>query len=347
LTLRPGATNIRYPSPPAAERNAPPAMQPTLAKKPLEFDSATLPWMDTVLRQIDAYVASVESDPKERFALRGQLLFWMHYGYVILKGAVEPKLIDAYLADVYDLFDEKCLNVMISAGYNTYTPVKDWKDPDYYKHGLRIIDFHNSSVCAKKLSLHKNIVRFLTHIFRQQAVLMQSLTFMKSTQQEIHQDFAYVIAEIPSHMCASWVALEDIHPDSGPLIYYPGSHTNPVFDWGDGMYRTGQSTRNDHEFAEHIHSRCREAGQSLEHFTPRKGDVLIWHGNLAHGGALAANPALTRKSYVTHYSTSAGFKHDYRAKDKVPFAYDYNGALVYRHPTRPEEEDHYKRGLKF
>jgi len=316
-----------------------------ITKKTLEFDSATLPWLDRILREMDAYLASVEPDPAERFRLRGQLLHFMHFGYVVFEGAVEHQLIDAYLADVYDLFDQRCLNVPISSHYNAYLPVREYPEKDYYKHGLRIIDFHNSSVAAKKLSMHRKVISFLGHVFREQVVAMQSLTFMKSTQQEIHQDFAYVVAEIPSHLAAAWIALEDIDPRSGPLSYYPGSHTNPVFDWSDGMFRTPQSSRNDHEFAEHIHARCKEAGQTLQAFSPKKGDIFIWHGALAHGGSLALDPKLTRKSYVTHYSTLPGFKHDYRAKDREPYAYEYNGGLVYRHPFRPEEEDYYKRGL--
>ena len=28
-------------------------------------------------------------------------------------------------------------------------------------------------------------------------------------------------------MCGAWVALEDISADSGPLVYFPGSHRMP------------------------------------------------------------------------------------------------------------------------
>lgn len=314
---------------------------------PLEFAAETLPWLDRMQAELDRVVAEHAESPADRFALRSQLLQFMQHGYLVLPGAVPHQLIDAYLADVYDLFDDRRLNVLVSTVYNTYVPAREYDQPDYYRHGLRILDFHNSSVAGKKLSLHPSIVRFLSAVFRQQIVVMQSLTFMKGTQQEIHQDFAYVVAEIPSHMAAAWIALEDIDPKSGPLCYYPGSHVNPKFDWGNGLFRSEGSTRTDQQFAEHIHARCREAGQSLQHFAPRKGDVFIWHGSLAHGGAMAEDPRLTRKSYVTHYSTLPAFQHDYRAKDREPFAYEYNGGLVYRHPHRPDEEDHYKRGLKF
>ena len=65
--------------------------------------------------------------------------------------------------------------------------------------------------------------------------------------------------------------------------------------------------------------------------------------NVAGAGSTVNTCAVIR----THYSTLEGFKHDYRAKDMDPYAYEYNGGFVYRHPFHPDEEDYYKRGLKF
>jgi ectoine hydroxylase-related dioxygenase (phytanoyl-CoA dioxygenase family) len=36
-------------------------------------------------------------------------------------------------------------------------------------------------------------------------------------------------------------------------------------------------------------------------FTAEKGDLLIWHANLFHGGEPHLNKAKTRKSMVLHY----------------------------------------------
>ena len=41
-------------------------------------------------------------------------------------------------------------------------------------------------------------------------------------------------------------------------------------------------------------------------FLPRKGDVLLWHGNLPHEGTRIRNTALTRRSLVTHYTSLDG-----------------------------------------
>ncbi len=36
-------------------------------------------------------------------------------------------------------------------------------------------------------------------------------------------------------------------------------------------------------------------------FTAKKGDLLIWHANLMHGGEPHTNKEKTRKSMVFHY----------------------------------------------
>jgi phytanoyl-CoA hydroxylase len=35
-------------------------------------------------------------------------------------------------------------------------------------------------------------------------------------------------------------------------------------------------------------------------FLPKRGDLLIWHGALIHGGTPMQNPGLTRRSFICH-----------------------------------------------
>jgi ectoine hydroxylase-related dioxygenase (phytanoyl-CoA dioxygenase family) len=44
-----------------------------------------------------------------------------------------------------------------------------------------------------------------------------------------------------------------------------------------------------------------QKGYTKKEFLAKKGDVLIWHANLVHGGAPILNKSLTRKSMVVHY----------------------------------------------
>ena len=46
---------------------------------------------------------------------------------------------------------------------------------------------------------------------------------------------------------------------------------------------------------------CVDRGFITERFEANKGDLLIWHADLLHGGAKIENPSRTRKSLVTHF----------------------------------------------
>jgi hypothetical protein len=46
---------------------------------------------------------------------------------------------------------------------------------------------------------------------------------------------------------------------------------------------------------------CEERGLKTEKFMAKKGDVLIWHADLMHGGAPIQDAGRTRKSLVAHF----------------------------------------------
>jgi len=316
--------------------------EPGLDPAGVGFRADTVPWLDRPAKRVDEYVDSVGDDDG---SLRGQLLHWMQFGYLVLPGAVEPELIDAYLADLEEAFERREFSVhLLGEGFGI-KHLRDCTREELQVKHLRLMDWHNLSVAAKKLALHQRVVGFLRHVFREPPVAMQTLTFIHGSEQPTHQDFPYVVpTRYPSHLAASWIALEDVHPDAGPLGYYPGSHTLPKFDWGDGLFLTEQSTRDPLEFAAHLDQGAERGGLKLETFCPKKGDVFFWHACLAHMGTKVNDPDRTRRSLVTHYSTLTGYPRDRRALDQEPVSYEYNGAFVYQDPRWPDEEDALTRG---
>jgi len=165
---------------------------------------------------------------------------------------------------------------------------------------------------AKRLSLSFHICEFLRHVFRDSPVILQSLTFHKGSQQPTHIDYPYVRSQkILPMLAASWIPLENINPQSGPLKYYPGSHKTEVsgfFDWGKGsILMEKDSLRTPIEFSNYLDRRMLQKEIVPVTFCPKKGDALIWHGNLAHGGTYIAHHKLTRKSYVTHYTSCEAY----------------------------------------
>lgn len=57
------------------------------------------------------------------------------------------------------------------------------------------------------------------------------------------------------------------------------------------------------QFSEYLDKVCKELGIEKKILLIKKGDILIWHGGLAHGGNTINNSEMTRKSFVCHYST--------------------------------------------
>jgi phytanoyl-CoA hydroxylase len=176
-------------------------------------------------------------------------------------------------------------------------------------------------------------------VFAEPVVAMQTLTFYRGSQQEEHQDYAYVVSGNPAHLAASWIALEDVHPDAGPLAYFPGSHRIPKFDFGNGLFMTPESPRREVDFLAHIRSQCARLGLEQKTFLARKGDVFVWHGALVHRGSPVSDAARTRLSLATHYSSASAYPRDRRNIEIAPDRYHLNGAVVYGDPLRPRTEN--------
>jgi ectoine hydroxylase-related dioxygenase (phytanoyl-CoA dioxygenase family) len=117
----------------------------------------------------------------------------------------------------------------------------------------------------------------------------------------------FVFTDPPTHLLASWIALEDILPDSGPLAYVPGSQHLPWYEFEPGSVVCGQgvSAERRAEFRDWTHAQMRERGLEVQAFTARRGDVFIWHAGLVHGGTPIENASRTRRSFVVHYCTAA------------------------------------------
>jgi ectoine hydroxylase-related dioxygenase (phytanoyl-CoA dioxygenase family) len=305
-------------------------------ESPNNLWTADLPWIDRDDADIDAYVSSLPKQPD--YDLRGYLKRWRDRGLVTFEGVVDTRLIDRMLEDIDHFmrnFDQYRLPIEVRGEQTSSDKMSAFPQD---MAGVKINHLHCFSKAAARLSLTPQVVDFLSHLFRGPASVCQSLTFWRGSEQPIHIDYPYVRQQTKlSYLAASWTPLEDIHPDSGPLGYYPGGHkpgASGFFDWGGGsIIQDENSTRTPMDFAYFLWDRMAKAGLSREDFCPRRGDVLIWHGNLPHEGTKVANPGLTRKSYVTHYTAEATLPDWMRAFDKMgrPSGVFENGAYSYRY----------------
>ena len=307
-----------------------------------EFPTNSLPWIDRPDADIIDFLSKNPTKTDVPYNMSEKLHEWQRNGYVVLEQIIPEEMIDLFWADFEKLVnnpDQYDLSVRVDL--EEFKPNQERNIKDFPKEALlgkhvKINDFHNSSVAGKKLMAHPSIVAFLEAIFNQQVVVMQSLVFMYGSQQPTHQDFPWVTSEIPSHLAAAWIAMEDIQIDSGPLYYYIGSHKIPKFDFGTGILYKPTSTKTPLEFADYLDNVCTDLNLPKETLLIKKGDVLIWHAALAHGGAPITNPERTRKSYVCHYTTEKALPYHRNAKYVPPTKQFFNGIAIYNNPLLPQ-----------
>ena len=236
-------------------------------------------------------IAALQADDHTSL-LGGRLSNFYNDGFVIIPQAVDPIAIDRYIEEFKRLVQSGKLKA--DAGV-----LKDANAIDMLRPGTKILDVHFYSAISHQLIFSDAIKTFLENIFEEQPLAFQTLHFEAGSTQGVHNDTAYVVLNEPKSLAASWIALEDIEEGSGELIYYPGSHR---FD--DFLYKP---------YRKHfVHETASKKGLALQSFRPRKGDALIWHADLAHGGGPITRPNATRRSLVTHYCPARCTPHYFR-----------------------------------
>ena len=255
-----------------------------------------------------------------------QLHAFIDDGFVILPKAVPGPLLDELEKDIARAreggFDTVYVEHWSERGLEMTRSTKElWQKQLLLP---KMHDLHSASDAARRVAFAPAIRRFLQLVFERPPLAFQSLQFTYGTEQPIHQDTAYVVVDSPRELAASWIALEDIAPDSGELEYYVGSHRLDDFLWQGEFKSKPDAVGPDHpehlSFLKHLHDASAARGLKRQQFRPKRGDALIWHADLAHGGSKIVDKSLTRKSIVTHYcpsSRSPGYYRHGRNSGKI------------------------------
>ena len=182
----------------------------------------------------------------------------------------------------------------------------------------RGMDLYRNQEAAIEACFAPALRELLIRALNSEVLAYQQLAFTYGSQQALHQDPMYVRVSRPLKLIASWIALEDVQPDSGELIVVPASHTlrQLRFDSSNDIqcqhiFSGGERSLwwNNHDDLSH-RNRLNELQQLAEvlgsHiYRPSKGDVLIWSSQLIHGGSIVQtrnnDSRPTRRSLVTHY----------------------------------------------
>jgi len=181
----------------------------------------------------------------------------------------------------------------------------------------RVQDAWRRSRAVRRLASHPEILRMLRAAYGREPFPFQTLNFERGTEQPLHSDTIHFNSEPAGFMCGVWIALEDVDPRAGPLLYQPGSHRLPVVGMHD-VGVNGLPTMADYArlYEPRFQERLDAAGLPTRRLLLRKGQAFAWAANLAHGGAPIDDPRLTRRSLVVHFYFKGGLYYTPRLSDE-------------------------------
>jgi hypothetical protein len=258
------------------------------------FDDLALPIPDELAARLD------KVDLAER-TLDGDELAFRRDGFLVKEGLIPEELTAAYLADRLAM-DEQDPKFSVWGG--SYMGIPSMRD-----------------VC-----LYPELVELVEKLIGVPLALFLSLSGLKSSRREWHQDFYLKPGYENVHYLAVWIALGDIDPDSGPYEFVPGSHRLPtlrnelVEEWLQPEERVAVGAP---RIAERfVTAACNEliAERELEvrQFVPKRGDVLVWHHSLLHQGSRPNNPNLLRPGVIAHFNAVSTLEANHKGIKRHP-----------------------------
>jgi hypothetical protein len=226
--------------------------------------------------------------------------YWAANGYVIIENLFDPATLDA----VWNGYE-----AAIEAG-RIRLPSEPAGESDPWPG--RYLNPHRKTSVFCRILKHGGLLHFLRLLLDREPKTLQTIASHKGSQQGLHSDSIHMTTYPLGYLTAAWIAFEDIHPDSGPLVYYPGSHRLPyVFSKDVGIteqdFKQNGYTPYHAKYEPRIRELVEHHGIAPHYFHARKGDVLIWHANLIHGGSARNDLALSRRAAVCHFFAKNAF----------------------------------------
>ena len=158
------------------------------------------------------------------------------------------------------------------------------------------------------IATDKETLEFFAYLNGKSVFPFQTLNFPVATHQKVHSDVIH-FDTFPQRgmMTAAWVALEDIHPDSGPLVYYPGSHKMGLWDLDELGVRLdqlsiGKIAEGAPLYEDTLAAAIKRLNLKPEYGVLKKGESFVWAASLLHGGSKLNDPTRTRISQVSRSS---------------------------------------------
>lgn len=203
-----------------------------------------------------------------------QVAFYRENGYLVLENRVPMEIIESVRAEIAR-FQEEARGMTES---NDRLDLEDSHTPDNPR--LRRIKFpHQISEVMRDLLYSDHILAPARDLCGASLRLNTTKLNMKSAQYgaavEWHQDWAFY-PQTNDDVLAVGVLIDDLRPENGPLMVFPGTHKGPTFDHhSNGVFAGAMDLA--------------AAGLSMDDavmLTGPAGSITLHHARIVHGSAL-------------------------------------------------------------
>ncbi len=254
---------------------------------------------------------------------------WGTNGYLILRGFFSRTQVDSinhFLDRVWDRTVLANSNLTIDAYLESsrYQRVLlSGISNEARTHPYKINDLYLESEEIRSLVLDKDLRMILSELLDGEPLVCNTLNLGYGAQQCDHTDTLYTPPRKKNKLVVSWIALDDVDESNGPVRYFPGSHEIPPYYFSNGKMNAIDSEM--HHFHVYLKGELQKLGVAPKQFFAEPGDVLIWHGQLVHGGTPILDPDKNRRSIITHYFRKKDYQHHFwRIKKSINGGYYYN-----------------------
>lgn len=275
--------------------------------------AAPAPWFDQP-NALDLLAARQQREGLSEAEVN-MLRQWVTEGFCAVSGLIPTEQIDAMVRDMDQLWTAEqpiagleILDVLV----NPHEPLKNLSHAELLaiepaqrfkvrqSSHWRVHGFYQYSPAAQLIFHNPDLIRLTSLILGTPAAPAFTINFTYGSEQALHQDTAVFHVMPRNSLVGAWLACEDIAPEAGPLVYFPGSHREPLYPQFDNYPQTNlRTTHEPQAYSDYVARRSEQYERKL--YYAKKGDIFLWHGMLIHGGSEVRNPQLTRRSYVCHY----------------------------------------------
>jgi len=259
-----------------------------------------------------------------------QLASWRENGFLVFPGFFDDVEVEAVSHVTSQVWRQKPITVTVDdlvTGERKHA--SQVSDSDVAEHTFKLNDLYLEFLEIRAVALSQRVGSIVRELLDDTPVLCNTLSLEKGSQQPDHLDTLYMTPQTPNKLVATWMALEDVRSDAGPLRYWPGSNHIPSYLFSDGGFHTIPDEME--RWAEHMAHHTDRLGLDEQVFLARRGDLFVWHAALLHGGSEIKSPSRTRRSLVSHFFAA----HDCVHSTLVPV----EGGLWMQRPPQPVLSD--------